>query len=68
MHYNEDNKGTIQEELESIQARKFDESMAAHTLVGNLTHWRKNFRSNEKRLKILAGRAKIFALLNRFKV
>ena len=58
----------IKEQLISNQSEQFDQNMAIHTLVGNLTHWRTNMKDNKRRTKILVGRNKIFNLLDRFQV
>lgn len=59
---------TIQEELKANQDIQFDQNMAIHTLVGNLTNWRANFKNNASKMKTVVGRAKIFNLIDRFKV
>jgi len=58
----------MKDELRENQDVMFEQNMAMHTLLGNLTHWRTNMRDNTRRQKILAGRVKIFNLLDRFQV
>ena len=58
----------IQEQLKANQDAQFDQNMAIHTLLGNMSNWRTNSKNNANRIKMLAGRSKIFALLDRFKV
>ena len=60
---------TVQEQLAENQAVQFDQTMAIHTLVGNITHWRTNFRDNSAtHRRVLTGRMKILNLIARFKV
>ena len=58
----------MKEQLIENQTAAFDQNLAVHTLLGNLQHWRTNQKNNANRMKILAGRTKIFMLLDRFKV
>lgn len=57
---------TIPEQLAENQAVQFDENMALHTLVGNITHWRL-MKNNKRRQQIITGRMKILSLLARAK-
>lgn len=59
---------TLAEQLKENQDIQFEQKMAMHTLVGNLTNWRDNFKNNSAKNKVLVGRMKIFNLLARFKV
>lgn len=50
--------------LEAKQKFDFDQSMRVHTLVGDLTAWRK-LKNDKIRGKILSGRAKILTLISK---
>lgn len=59
---------SILDEMKQAQALKFEEKMAMITLIGNLTSQRDNFKNNSNKSKVLVGRNKMLALINRFKV
>lgn len=61
------NQNTL-DQLRENQNERFDENMAIHTLIGNLTHWRSNFLDNKAKMKVLVGRMRILNLIDRFKV
>ncbi len=56
----------LKKQLLENQAEQFDQNMAIHTLVGNLSNWRDNFTDSNRRQKIFVGHAKIMNLLARF--
>ena len=56
------------EMFKQAREEQFQQQMDAHTMIGNLSHWRTNFKDNSAKIKILVGRVKILNLLDRFKV
>lgn len=57
----------LQQQIKDMHDAQFEANMQLITLVGNLSHWRTNFKNNAAKGKILVGHQKIFTLLDRFK-
>lgn len=59
---------TVPEQIKEMQDEQFDQRMALHTMVGNLTNWRTNRKNHQTSMKMIQGRMRILNLLDRFKV
>jgi hypothetical protein len=56
---------SILDQLTENQEEQSKRNMAIHTLVGNLTNWRSNFKNADHKQKVYSGYNKILSFMAR---